>query len=447
MYKKSLTIIILIFSLAVVLFVPLSVNALDFKKERLENGLTLIHVERRELPIVMATLLIKASPLQEESAKAGTSYLTAKMLSEGTAKRRSADISHQTDFMGASLETSVNSDYTTVSLAVLKKDVVTGFDLFSDIVRHPAFAIEELTRRKTLLAGSLKRREEEPSFIAGRELIKNLFGDFAYGRSVEGDIDSLGRIGRLDIINFYDAHYRPDNAILVVVGDLGKEELAKLIKEYFSSWQPVKKTAWQQRPAQTKPAVNKQPRIEVIDKDVSQANIVIGRMGISRDNPDYYAVQVMNYIFGGGGFASRLMKTVRDEMGLTYSINSFFASTLYPGRFEIDVQTKNESAGLVISETLRQIRRIRAEGVTEVELADAKAYTIGSFPRRIETSKKIADFLTAVEFYKLGDDYIDRYRDYINKVTREDIQRVARKYLSEEDLLIVVVGNKKKLKL
>jgi len=190
-----------------------------------------------------------------------------------------------------------------------------------------------------------------------------------------------------------------------------------------------------------------QPRIEVIDKDVSQANIVMGRMGISRDNPDYYAVQVMNYIFGGGGFASRLMKTVRDEMGLTYSINSFFASTLYPGRFEIDVQTKNESADLVIKETLKQVRKMRTDGVTDGELADAKDYMIGSFLRRIETSKKIVDFMAAVEFYKLGGDYIERYREYISKVTKEDVSRMAKKYLSDEDLLIIVVGNKKKMKL
>ena len=178
MYKKITIMTLFMLSLALVLSMPFAAHALDFKKERLANGLTLIHVERHELPIVMATLLIKASPLQEDGTKAGTAYLTAKMLSEGTAKRKSADISEQIEFMGASLDTSVNDDYTTVSLAVLKKDVETGFDLFSDIVLHPAFSMEELTRRKTLLAGSLKKRQEEPSFIAGRELIKNLFGDF-----------------------------------------------------------------------------------------------------------------------------------------------------------------------------------------------------------------------------------------------------------------------------
>jgi zinc protease len=155
----------------------------------------------------------------------------------------------------------------------------------------------------------------------------------------------------------------------------------------------------------------------------------------------------MNYIFGGGGFASRLMKVIRDEMGLTYSINSFFAPNKYPGRFEVEVQTKNESAGRVIEEILKQIRLIKAVPVTNQELQDAKDYLTGSFPRRLETSRKIADFLVAVQYYNLGDDYVDKYRDYIGGVTKEDVLRVARKYLNDENYVLAIVGNKKKLKL
>jgi len=153
----------------------------------------------------------------------------------------------------------------------------------------------------------------------------------------------------------------------------------------------------------------------------------------------------MNYIFGGGGFSSRLMKVIRDEMGLTYSINSFFAATKYPGRFEVEVQTKNESAGRVIDEMLKQMRLMKAESISNQELQDAKDYLIGSFPRRLETVRKTADFIAAVQYYRLGDDYIDRYKDYVAKVTKEDVLRVARKYLDDENYVLVIVGNKKKL--
>jgi zinc protease len=441
----------LVFSFIIILmsctasFAPSGANAIDITREYLPNGLTVVHVQRHELPIVMATLIVKASQLDEVPSKAGLAYLTSKMLTEGTATRKGADISREIEFIGGSLDAAANNDFTMVSLSVLKKDAEKGFDLFSDIVLRPIFPADELARKKELVKGSLKQKEEEPSFIANREFIKDLFGDHPYGRLVEGSVQSIGAIEKADVSNFYDAFYRPENSILTIVGDLNHDELDALLKQYFSLWKAGEKEA-------DKISLQKMPelkttRIEVIDRDVTQANIFFGGPGLSRDDPDYYPVQVMNYIFGGGGFASRLMKVVRDEMGLTYSINSFFAANKYPGRFEVEVQTKNESAGRVIDELLKQIRLMKAGPVSDEELSDAKDYLVGSFPRRMETSRKTADFLAAVQFYNLGDDYIDKYRDYIDKVTKEDVLRVARKYLNDENYVLVVVGNKKKLKL
>lgn len=420
--------------------------ALDIKKEQLPNGLTVLFVERHELPIVMATLLVKASPLQENADKAGTAYITSKMLAEGTATRKATDINREIEFVGASLDASTNNDYTTVSLSVLKKDVDKGFDLFSDIVLHPSFPADELARNKDLLKGSLKQKEEDPSFVAGKEFAKDIFGDSPYGRLVEGNVQSISAIESNDVLNFYESFYRPENAVLTVVGDLSREELDKLLNRSFAFWK-TKGAANGAMVSMKLPDALRGPRVEVIEKDVTQANILFGYVGIARDNPDYYAVQVMNYIFGGGGFSSRLMKVIRDEMGLTYSINSFFAATKYPGRFEIEVQTKNESAGRVIAEMLKQMRLMKAESISDQELQDAKDYLTGSFPRRLETSRKIADFLAAVRYYQLGDDYIDRYKDYIDKVSKDDVLRVAHKYLDDENYVLVVVGNKKKLKL
>jgi zinc protease len=447
MKKRHAPIFLLIIAWAVLLSVPFAADALDIKKERFEGGLTVVHVKQHELPIVSSILLIKASPLQEDKSLSGTANMTAKMLLEGTAKRKATDISQQMDFIGGSLETSAGDDFTTISLSVLKKDVETGFDIFSDILTHPAFSDKELTRRKTLLAGYLKKMEEEPSYIAGREFQKKLFGDFAYGRQITGDVESIGRISRSDLVKFYETWYRPDNAILVVVGDLTREELSGLIGKYLSNWKAPGSKTLPKVSGQMIPPKNVKPLVEIIDMDVSQANIVMGHEGISRNNPDYYAVQIMNYVLGGGGFVSRLMKIIRDEKGLTYSIFSSFSGNRYPGRFEIEVQTKNESAGQVIEETRRQIRRIVAEGVTDEELRDAKDFLVGSFPRRIETGRKVTAFLTSVEFFELGDDYIDKYRDYILKVTKEDVLKAARKYLHEENLIIVIAGNRKKLKL
>ncbi len=422
---------------------PTSADALDMKKERLPNGLTVLYVERHELPIVTATLLVKASPLEEEAARAGTANLTARMLSEGTATRKGADISREIEFIGGSLEASTNSDFTTVSLSILKKDINKGFDLFSDVVLHPAFPADELARKKELIKGSLKQKEEEPSFVANREFIRDIYGDHPYGRLVEGNVASLNGIKRFDVLNFYETYYHPENSILAVVGDINPEEFKKLISRYFAAWKPGEKRAGGIQ--MQSPPEPKQPRVEIIDRDVTQANILFGGIGLSRDNPDYYAVSVMNYVLGGGGFASRMMKVIRDEMGLTYSINSFFATNKYPGRFEVEVQTKNESAGRVIDEMLKQIKLMKSAPISDSELQDAKDYLVGSFPRRLETGRKIADFIAAVQYYNLGDDYIDKYKGYIEKVTKEDVFRVAQKYLDDKNYVLVIVGNKKKL--
>jgi zinc protease len=173
----------------------------------------------------------------------------------------------------------------------------------------------------------------------------------------------------------------------------------------------------------------------------------MGHIGISREDPDYYAVMVMNYVLGGGGFSSRLMDNIRDNKGLAYDVHSGFSARKEPGAFSVSIQTKNESANEVIEETFKEIRRIQKELVSEKELADAKAYITGSFPLKMDTYAKLAGMLTSIEIYGLGLDYPQTYPGLINKVTRERIQEVAKKYLHPDTMAIVVVADQKKAKL
>ena len=417
-------------------------HALDIKRSVLSNGLTVLYVERHNLPIVMVSLLVKASPLDESPDKAGLANLTAELLTEGTVKRKATDISEDIEFIGASLGASTSEDYTFLSLSVLKKDVERGFDIFSDVVRNPTFPDEEIRRNKELIKGSLKQSEEEPSFVAAKAFKNAVYGDLSYGRLIRGSIETLDRITRDEIVRFHSDFYRPNNAVLSVVGDLTEDELSALIKEFLSPWQrgDVIKRASVEKPQNKK-------RTLLIDKELTQANIIVGHAGIRRGNPDYYAVSVMNYILGGGGFSSRLMQTVRDEMGLAYDIHSFFAPYKEGGLFEVGVQTKNESSKTVISEIYAQMNRIKKDKVSEQELDDAKAYLTGSFPRKLDTNRKIADFLVAIEFYELGLDYVDKYPQYIKAVTGDDVLRVAGKYLDTLDMVTVVVGKQSKISL
>lgn len=417
-------------------------ESLEVKRGVLPNGLTILHTERHNLPTVMVTVLVKASPLDESPEKAGLANLTAELLTEGTSRRKAADISEEIEFIGASLKTFVDNDYTLISLSVLKKDVEKGFELLSDILLNPIFPEEEILRNKELIKGAIRQNEESPSYVAAREFNKAVFGGLPYGRLITGSLETLDNIRKEDIERFHMAYYRPGNSFMSVVGDLSAEELKSLVQKFLASWKSLK-TA-ERRPVHQ---VDKKKKTLIVDKELTQANIMLGHAGMRREEPDYYAASVMNYILGGGGFSSRLMEIIRDEKGLAYDVHSYFAPYKDGGLFEIGVQTKNESAGTVVSEILKQMKRIRQEPVSQKELEDAKAYLTGSFPRKLETNRKIADFLTAVEFYGLGFDYIEKYAEYINSVNREDVLRVAHKYLDPENYILVIVADKSKAKI
>jgi zinc protease len=390
--------------------------------------------------MVSVVMAIRAGSIAEPPAKAGLAYLTAALLNEGTQKRTSREISEAIEFVGGSLSASAGADYTTISLTVLKKDIGLGFDLLSDIVLHPAFREEEIARKKQITKNRLIQQNEEPGVVASIAFSKAVFGEHPYGRQVQGTVETLDTITRQDLADFHSAHFTPNNTIVSVVGDISRDELIQLLGRYFGDWQQKK------IPENVLPAIGqkKSPTVIKVNKDLTQANIILGHLGITRDNPDYYAVTVMNYILGGGGFASRLVDNIRDNRGLAYDVHSYFSASKYSGSFQAGLQTKNESANTAIAEVIREMERMRTEPVSDKELADAKSYLTGSFPLRVDSNSKIAGFNLAVEYYGLGLDYIDRYPAIINAITKEDILNVAKKYLDPANYVLVVVGNMEK---
>ena len=414
--------------------------ALDVKREVLENGLVLMVVERHNLPVVRVAVGIDAGSLNEPADKAGLANIVAALLTEGTAGRTARQISEEIEFVGGDIGASGGVDYITVGLSVLKKDMDLGFDLLSDIILNPVFPEDEINKKKERIKGGLKASEEDPRFVASKNFRKAVFGDHPYGRLVTGTAVTIDRITRQDIVSFHSRYYVPGNSIMVVVGDVTGDEVKGLIDKYFGKWRGGKTSP----PALPPLNAVKQRKTITINRDLAQATVILGHIGVKRDNPDYYALSVMNYILGGGGFASRLMQNIREDRGLVYDIYSYFAADRYGGSFQVVLQTKNESANTAISEVLREINSIRNNPVSDAELSDAASFLTGSFPMRIETSDRIARFLVAVEYYGLGADYIDRYPGYINSVTKEDILRVAEKYLDPENFILVVVGDLEK---
>ena len=412
------------------------------RKITLPNGLVVLHSEDHSLPFVTLELLIDAGSRRDPPEQEGLANLTAEGLLLGTSGHTVAVINEELDFMGASLSASSGRDYATLSLRVLKKDLDRALSLFMEVLTQPAFPDDEIKREVVKTLAALQAEEDQPGEVAGKAFQKALFLTSPYGHPAIGTRESLPRMGRDAVFNFYKTYYYPNNCILAVVGDVSPEEVKQRLLPRFETMVPA------EIPTESfNLTFAKDPETITINREITQANIIIGTAGISRDNPDFYAVSVMNYILGGGGFASRLTEEIRNKRGLAYSVESFFDTGKYPGSFQIVLQTKNLSASEAISLGRQQMELIQKEPVSDKEFEGAKKYLVGSFPLRLDTQSKLAAFLLQVQYYGLGLDYPEKYPSLIKSVTKDDILRVANKYLHPERSVLVVVANLKDAKL
>jgi zinc protease len=259
---------------------------------------------------------------------------------------------------------------------------------------------------------------------------------------VNGTEETLNKITLADVQAFYGREYSPAQVILAIVGDVTLEQATALVQTHFETW---KKGAATTRNTK-KPSPVERRTVQLIEKDLTQSTIVLGHGGLPRAHPDFYPATVMNYILGAGGFSSRLMDSIRDKQGLAYGIMSHFDARLMPGSFWVNLQTKTETTNQAITGVLSEIKSIREAPVSDQELAEAKSFLIGSFPLRFDSTAKLAHVLAQVEFYGLGFEYFTDYPKWIDRVTKEEVQRVAKQYLDPKRYALVVVGNIAKAK-
>jgi zinc protease len=402
----------------------------------LPNGLVVLVCEEPSLPVVTIRFLTDAGSRRDPPGRGGLAYLTARGLLLGTSKRKATAINEELDFMGASLNASADRDYAGLTLRVLKKDLEKGFDLLMDVLTQPTFPEEEIRRETEKTLAVIHASEDQPDDVADRAFKKTLFATGPYGHPVEGTKESVQGMTRDEVMRFHRTYYRPNDSILVAVGDITQAEVKARLLPALTAWPKVEVPGMP-----SPPPLERGPKEVKVDRPITQANIILGHGGVTRDNPDYYRLTVMNYILGGGGLTSRLMETIRIRRGLAYSVGSFFDPGKEQGSFEIVLQTKNGSAREAISLSLEEMGRMRKELVTEQELEGAKKYLVGSFPMRFDTQGKLSQFLSQVEFYGLGLDYPDRYPSLIHSITREEVLRVAETYLHPDQVILVVVAN------
>ncbi len=402
----------------------------------LPNGAKLLVSEQPALPIVLVTAVLDAGSRRDPVGGYGLANLTAATLTEGAGERSSNEIAAAIEFIGGGLSADAGVDFATLSVKVLRKDLDIGLELFAETLLAPTFPADELDRAKESILAGLRSAEDDSTDVAGKAFSRELYGSHPYAHPVEGVVEEIAGIGRADVKRFYESHYGPQRAAIVVVGDVEVDDIERRLVDALRAWRPR-----DQAPIDVPlPSDGSARRVE-IDRPVTQASIVMGHRGVARSSPDFEAIGVMNYVLGGGGFSSRLMERIRNQAGLVYSVSSYFSGGELQGSFRIIMQTKNESVAEAIGLARAEVESIRAEGITEEELRDAKRYLTGSFPLSLDSNREIASFIATSWFLGLGLDAAEKHLAEVEAVTLDDVRRVAARYLRPQHLLEVIVAD------
>jgi zinc protease len=404
-------------------------------REVLPNGIVLLVAERPTVPIVVVRVALGAGSGFDPAGREGLANLIGSLLTRGTARRTGPQLDSAIESVGGSLEASAGREDVTASLAVLKRDLGLGLDLLAEIVLSPAFPEDEVKRRITRIQAAIKRSEEDPETVAGRQLQRLIFPGHPYGRPIEGTSESVARLTRDDVLAYYRERVRPDTAVIAVVGAVTVDEARREILARFGAW-PRPTTPAGVIP-QAQPAAP--PKSEAIRKDVTQTTILLGRQAIRQNDPDYFALTVATRILGGGQ-AARLYRRVRDEAGLAYSVYAYVSPARAGASLVVGAQTRNAETARVLDLVRAEMERIGRERVTDEELSSAKEYLIGSYGLRLDTSSRFAGYIVALEQNGLGFDYPERYKREIGRVSAADIQRVAARFLGPPAFDQVIVG-------
>jgi len=407
-----------------------------YEVRTLANGLQVITVLHHEQPAVSMRMLVRAGSVQDLPGKAGVANLAASLLDQGTTTRSAQQIADQIDFIGGALGTGSGSDLSFVNAVVMKDSFGVAMDLLADVVRNPAFAADEIERQKQQAISALQVSRGDPDYIASVLFDRLVYGFHPYGLPNSGTPETLAAITRADLQAYHRRNFVPNNMILAIVGDVTSEEAFAAAQRVFGTWPRA-----ELEPLKTVDPPPLTRRIVIVDKpDAVQTEIRVGQLAIPRNHPDYLAFDLAVKILGGEG-ANRLHRVLRSERGLTYGAAADTEARKQAGDFVAETDTRTETTGEALRLMVDEFSRIQRERVFERELSDAQAYLAGSFPLTIETPNDIATQILNVVFYELPVEEIGTFRERVQRVTPDDIQRVARQYVRPDRLSIVLVGN------
>jgi zinc protease len=402
----------------------------------LSNGLTVVIVEDTRLPLVSYRLAFRAGDAHDPPELPGLTDLVTGLLTEGTESLTSRQIADEVGRMGATLSSGANSDYTTVGASSLATFSDNILDLVADVTRHPSFPENEVELIKQNTKESLRQQRAQPSFLATEMVSRVVFGEHPYS-VIAPTLESLDATTRERIVEFHRSKFLPNNAVLVVAGDVRSDALLKRIEGLFGDWQPGEAPN-DDFPA---PPLRTSRSAYLVDRPGSaQSNIVIANTGITRTSPDYFPMLLMHTVLGANA-SSRLFMNLREDKGYTYGAYSSLDARRTAGTFRASAEVRTLVTGDSLKEFFCELERIRTEPVSKKEISDAKSYLTGVFPLRLETQEGLIDQLVQIKMFGLPDDYLETYRQRIQAATIEEIQEVATKYVKPDEAAIIIVGD------
>ncbi len=409
----------------------------EVQRVTLPNGMRLLLLEDHELPLVYVSGRIRVGSIYEPVDKVGLATITGEVMrTGGTTNMTGDELDEELEAIAASVETDIGLDSGSASVSVLKEDIDRGMAILADVLMHPAFREDKIALAKMQINSSIARRNDSPDGIASREFRKLIYGpESVYARIPE--FATIGHITRDDLVAFHQRYFGPNNMMMAVWGDFDTAKMIDKITKAFADWAPIDLNL----PEVPEVDYTWSTTVGLVEKpEINQSNIYLGHIGGLRSDPDYFALTVMNQILGGG-FTGRLFKNVRSRQGLAYSVFGGYTSGFdRPGTFYVGCQTKSESTVKAIQAMIDEVEKITQDEVTDEELALAKDSYLNSFVFNFDSKGEIITRLMTYEYYGYPPDFLQKTKENVEKVTKTDVLRAAKKHLHPETVQVLVVG-------